>query len=66
MNLFKKKYVRSEWYQGLLDAEEFGKSVDWDTLEFYIRTEVMGVDPFETTSGWMDYRDYSKNILQKA
>lgn len=49
--LFKKKYVRSDWMQGLLEAEELHKNDDWSLKA--LPYELRGCTEYE--NGVYDY-----------
>ena len=64
MKLFKKKYERSEWFEGLLEAEEFCKNCDYGTTILYLKTEVIGLDSDECSFGWQDYIEHYQKYLK--
>lgn len=49
--LFKKKYARSDWFQGLLDAEDLHKNEHWNTNA--VCCELRGCTEYE--NGVYDY-----------
>ena len=62
MNLFKKKYIRSEWYQALLDAEELHKQEGFSLV--VLPYELRGCTEYE--DGVYDYIEHMKNISRRA
>lgn len=66
MRLFKKKYTRSEWMEGLLEAEKFCKHSGYETAVLYLKTEVLGLDSDEHSCGWQDYIEHYQKYFQKA
>lgn len=72
-NLFKKKYIRSDWFSGLIIAEDYvSRGYDRVDTHFYIRRlynskEKHGVNwPIDHPewSGIKDYLDYYENNLK--
>ena len=60
MNLFKKKYKRDDYYQGVLDAEELMKE-GWHAQA--TSHELRGCTEYE--NGVYDYIEYKRNVLEK-
>ena len=60
--LFKKKYKRSDWFEGLLDAEDLHKNEDWGLKA--LPYELRGCAEYE--NGVYDYVWFvTKRILEK-
>lgn len=66
MNLFKKKYKRSKWFEGLLWAEKIVKDSGIANLELYIKSGTHDPMNFDSDLGAEDYFYYYENILRRA
>ncbi len=66
MSLFKKKYKRSAWFEGLLWAEKIVKDFGIAKLELYIKSGIHDPMEFDSDLGVEDYFYYYKNILQRG
>lgn len=60
--LFKKKYVRSDWFQGLLDAEDLHKKEGWSLSGLVY--ELRGCTKYE--DGVFDYIEHQSRVLRMA
>ena len=77
--IFKKKYVRSEWYKGLLECEQEYKSggrlvkledgvvTEWLWISYgkYGRLGINVNQHYQKAKGYLDYIDYFQEILNK-
>lgn len=59
--LFKKKYARSDWFQGLLDAEDLYKNGGWSRLSGLDR-KLRARAEYE--NGVFDYIEHQARILR--
>lgn len=64
MNLFKKKYKKSEWFEGLLWAEKIVKDSGLDDLRYYVDGGANDPLEFESDRGATDYYYYHKRYLK--
>lgn len=62
MNLFKKKYQKSEWFEGLLEAERLHKHEEFSLVA--LPYELRGCTEYE--DGVYDYVHHIKINFQKA
>lgn len=65
MSLFKKKYKRSEWFEGLLWAESIVSTCGIDHLRMYIYLGAHDPYEFESDRGAEDFHGYYESILDQ-
>ena len=62
--MFKKKYKRSEWFKGLLWAEQIVKNHSLDDLRYYVDSGQNDPLEFESDMGATEYYYYFNEKLK--
>ena len=63
-NIFKRKYKRSDWLEGLMAAERLNQSRGSDYALNYLNYVISQVKHEEFRQGYSDYLDYFENNLK--